>query len=192
MTLAISVTENLEFCAEKASHRRHMNRVVPPRTMPDLVLRDATLADIDDLALLETRSFDGDRLSRRSLRRLAVAPSAALRVARDKDALAGYALLLFRAGSRLARLYSIAVDPAARGSGLGGKLLRDAEMTAAKRGSTGLRLEVRADNAAAIGLYRRRGYEPDGTRANYYADGATALRFVKRLGGGARPATGKR
>jgi ribosomal protein S18 acetylase RimI-like enzyme len=160
--------------------------------MPDLVLRDATPADIDDLSLLETRSFDGDRLSRRSFRRIIGAPGAALRVARTKGRLAGYALLLFRIGSGLARLYSIAVDPQARGSGLGARLLTDAEMTARKRGSRALRLEVRADNAPAIALYRRRGYEPDGARENYYEDGATALRFLKRLGGGDGPRTGKR
>ncbi|MEO8668420.1 MAG: N-acetyltransferase [Bauldia sp.] len=160
--------------------------------MPDLVLRDATPADIDALSLLETHAFDGDRLSRRSFRRLAGAPGAALRVARNKGRLAGYTLILFRTGSRLARLYSIAVDPEARGVGLGARLLMDAEMTATKRGSQGLRLEVRADNAPAIALYRRRGYEPDGARDNYYGDGATALRFLKRLGGGDGPRTGKR
>jgi len=65
-------------------------------------------------------------------------------------------------------------------------------MTARKHGRSVLGLEVRADNRAAIGLYRRAGFEPNGARDAYYEDGATALRFMKRLGGGARPVLGKR
>jgi ribosomal protein S18 acetylase RimI-like enzyme len=154
--------------------------------MPGLVLRDATLADIDDLLQLEERCFAGDRLSRRSLRRLVGSPSGSMRVARLGECLAGYSLTLLRKGSRLARLYSIAVAPEARGGGLGRKMLADAEAAARRRGMSGLRLEVRADNSSATALYQSQGYEPDGRRENYYQDGATALRFVKRLGAGSR------
>jgi len=42
-------------------------------------------------------------------------------------------------------------------------------------------LEVRADNARAIALYEERGYEKFGTVADYYEDGASALRYRKRL-----------
>jgi ribosomal protein S18 acetylase RimI-like enzyme len=153
--------------------------------MPGLVLRDATLADIDELAQLEERCFDGDRLSRRSFRSLLSRSSSSLRVARIGRQLAGYSVTLFRRGSRLARLYSIAVAPEARGGGLARKMLADAEATARRRGMSGLRLEVRADNSAATALYRTEGYEPDGRRENYYEDGATAFRWTKRLGGGA-------
>jgi [ribosomal protein S18]-alanine N-acetyltransferase len=156
-----------------------------------LPLRDATLADIDDLISLEMLSFDGDRLSRRRLRRFIGAPGAALRVARDRRGLVGYSLVLFRPNSDRARLYSIAVDPAVRGTGLGRRLLRDAEAAARQRGRARLGLEVRADNADAIGLYRRARYEPIGAKPNYYADGSTALLFEKRLGG-AKSVTGSR
>jgi ribosomal protein S18 acetylase RimI-like enzyme len=71
-------------------------------------------------------------------------------------------------------------------------LLEDAAVTAEKHGRTAVSLEVRADNDAAIGLYRRAGFEPNGTRDAYYEDGARALRFIKRLGGGAGPRLGKR
>jgi ribosomal-protein-alanine acetyltransferase len=171
---------------------RRKERVVRLRTINELPLRDATLADIDDLISLETQSFAGDRLSRRSLRRLLRAPSAALRLAVEGGRIAGYSLLLFRAGSGIARLYSIAVRPDARGGGIGSRLLEDAVMTANRRGAAALSLEVRADNAGAIALYRRAGFEPNGTREDYYEDGATALRFLRRLGGGAGPGPGER
>jgi ribosomal protein S18 acetylase RimI-like enzyme len=157
-----------------------------------LPLRDATPADIEDLISLETRSFDGDRLSRRSFRRFIGASSAALRVARERGSLVGYALLLFRPDSDRARLYSIAVDPRARGTGTGARLLKDAEATARRRGRARLGLEVRADNRAAIALYRQAHYEPKGAKEDYYADGATALLFEKRLDGGLKSVTGTR
>jgi ribosomal protein S18 acetylase RimI-like enzyme len=155
-------------------------------------LRDATLADIEDLISLETASFAGDRLSRRSFRHFIGASSAAIRVAIEERRIVGYALLLFRAGNRVARLYSLAVDPEARGGGVGGKHLGDVDLTARRHGAASISLEVRTDNAPAIALYRRAGFEPNGMRESYYDDGATALRFLKRLGGGAGPDRGKR
>jgi ribosomal protein S18 acetylase RimI-like enzyme len=55
------------------------------------------------------------------------------------------------------------------------------ERAARKRGCETLRLEVRADNAGAIGLYEKLGYERFGRYENYYEDGAPALRFDKPL-----------
>lgn len=140
-------------------------------------LRDARPDDLAALLALEAR-FPGDRLSKRQFRHHLVSASSQLRIVDDGT---GYALVLFRAGSDIARLYSIAVDPAVRGRGLGAALLADAEAGAAARGATRLRLEVREDNAAAIALYRGRGYAVFGRYAGYYADGADALRFEKRL-----------
>ena len=102
--------------------------------MPGITISDARMTDIGALAALETASFQADRLSPRSFRRLAGSASAALRVARVGGELAGYCILLFRAGSTVARLYSLAVDPGHRGGGLAGRLVRDAERIARRRG----------------------------------------------------------
>lgn len=139
--------------------------------------RDARHDDLPALLALEAR-FPGDRLSARQFRRHLQSPSARLRVLDDG---CGYALVFVRRGSRVARLYSIAVDPAARDRGLGALLLADAEAVAEVLGATRLRLEVRVDNIAAIALYRARGYVEFGRHHAYYADGADALRFEKRL-----------
>jgi ribosomal protein S18 acetylase RimI-like enzyme len=56
------------------------------------------------------------------------------------------------------------------------------ERYAAAQGRQSLRLEVRCDNAAAIALYERLGFRQFGHYAGYYADGARALRFEKRVG----------
>jgi ribosomal-protein-alanine N-acetyltransferase len=144
------------------------------------VVRDASAADLPRLLALE-QLFPGDRLSLRQFRHHLASSSARLRVAVVADALAGYALTLLRKGSNAARLYSIVVDPARRGLGLGETLLADALQQARLAGKTELRLEVREDNASAIALYQRMGFTPFGRREGYYEDGCAALRFVRQL-----------
>lgn len=152
------------------------------REKPAAVLRDARPSDLDGLLVLEAM-FPGDRLAPRQFRRHLASPTARLRVAEREGALAGYALLFLRRGSGVARLYSIAVDPAQRGAGLGALLLADVEQLARNAGRGILRLEVRADNVAAIALYRRAGYREQGRIPGYYEDGCDALRFDKALDG---------
>lgn len=155
---------------------------VDPAVTTAAAVGPATAADIDAIARLESASFDRDALSRRSLRRLLTRPTAQILVARDEGGQpVGSAILLFRGTTALARLYSLAVDPARRGFGIGRALLQAAEAAASTRAAAILRLEVRVDNAAAIGLYRAEGYEPFGRYAAYYADRTDALRLQKRL-----------
>jgi ribosomal protein S18 acetylase RimI-like enzyme len=178
----------LDFSAESL----HIAAVKNDSTGPGLAaaqpVRDATPADLDGLVGLENRCFEADRLSRRSFRKLIGSLTASLRLVARAGRVAGYALLFFRAGSGVARLYSVAVDPDRRGTGLGLLLLADCEATARARGLRLLRLEVREDNAGAVRLYRRLGYEPIGRYPRYYADKTDALRFEKRLRETAKPA----
>ena len=144
-----------------------------------IVVRRARFDDIDALARLEAQSFSSDKLSRRSLLRLARSPSATFLLASSGDRLLGYAVVLFRRGVQTARLYSIAVAAAEAGRGVGSRLLAAAEDAARRRRATQLRLEVRADNPTAIGFYRARGYRQTGSREGYYEDGMLALRFAR-------------
>jgi ribosomal protein S18 acetylase RimI-like enzyme len=59
------------------------------------------------------------------------------------------------------------VAAAHRGRGIGSALLRAAIETAAARGLTRIELVVRADNAAAIALYARHGFELEGRLHRY-------------------------
>ncbi len=151
----------------------------PPGPPP--TLRAAAPADLDALVALETEAFEADRISRRSFRRLLESPTASFVVAEDGGRMAGYALILTRASTALARLYSLAVSPASRGRGIAAKLLAAAEEVAYDRGAIALRLEVRADNAGAIRLYERAGYRQFGAYMHYYEDFADALRYEKLL-----------
>jgi ribosomal-protein-alanine N-acetyltransferase len=71
------------------------------------------------------------------------------------------------AGSE-ADVQTIAVAGLAQGRGVGGLLLEALIGEALVRNATALLLEVRADNAPAIGLYQRRGFERIAIRRRYY------------------------
>lgn len=59
-------------------------------------------------------------------------------------------------------LYGVWVDPSARGLGVGDALMRAAIEVARKAGYERIYLEVANNNAAAIALYARFGWEPTG------------------------------
>lgn len=145
------------------------------------VVREGTLDDLDELVRLEDESFDSDRLSRRSFRRFLQNDTDDLLVAAGPSRLLGYILLLKHRGTRLARLYSICVDRAARGQGIAEALMAAGEDAVRSAGCAHLRLEVRRDNEPAIALYRKLGYRLFGTIPNYYEDDQEALRFEKRI-----------
>ncbi|MEZ5650166.1 MAG: GNAT family N-acetyltransferase/peptidase C39 family protein [Burkholderiaceae bacterium] len=155
----------------------------------DIVIRRATADDLDALVALEDASFTSDRLSRRSFRKLIGAGSAVLLVAEDSTAtgrpasesVRGYALLLFRAGTGLARLYSVAVAAGHGGRGLGRRLLEAAERAAIALDKVVLRLEVGVGNRPARALYARAGYRCVRRLPGYYENGEDGLRLEKPL-----------
>jgi ribosomal protein S18 acetylase RimI-like enzyme len=154
-----------------------------PAPATDIVLRTARESDLPALVALEEATFDYDRMTAAQYRRHLASRSAVLLVAVRARELLGSALLFLRAGSRVARLYSIATAAAARGLGIGRTLLARVERTAARRGCATLRLEVRTDNATAIALYERHGYRRIASLPHYYDDGADAWRYEKSLSG---------
>jgi ribosomal protein S18 acetylase RimI-like enzyme len=90
-------------------------------------------------------------------------------------------VLLTRRGSSLARIYSVVVDAAARGQGLGAKLVSQAEAAARAAGCRAILLEVRVDNRAAAALYARAGYLQAARLRGYYDDGSDGVRLRKSL-----------
>ncbi|MFN4088167.1 MAG: GNAT family N-acetyltransferase/peptidase C39 family protein [Alphaproteobacteria bacterium] len=159
----------------------------PERKAAAVAIRPAVLADLPALLGLEERCFRWDRLSRRSFHHLLTRGHAFTLVAETGGGVRGYALVLVNGATALARLYSFAVEPEARGAGVGSALLAAAEARAREDGRAVMRLEVRADDAAVVRLYRRAGYVPFERIADYYEDGAAALRMEKALAGGDRP-----
>ncbi|WP_028033407.1 GNAT family N-acetyltransferase [Chelativorans sp. J32] len=146
-------------------------------------IRPARASDIDTLVSIENSVFESDRLNRRAFRNHIGSGTTSLLVAERDGVVLGYALVFYRRGVKIARLYSIAVASSEASAGIGRGLLAAAEATVRANGRSILRLEVREDNLRALELYKRAGYRPIGRRENYYEDGAPALRLEKDLGG---------
>lgn len=145
------------------------------------IVRLAQMSDLDALDTLEKEAFQGDRMSRRSLRHGIKSDSSVMLVAEEQGALLGYSLVHLFQGRAHARLYSLAVSVAARGKGIGVLLLSQSEQHAAKKGCISLRLEVSENNVGAIALYRKNGYRSFGSYQAYYEDTSNALRMQKRI-----------
>jgi ribosomal-protein-alanine acetyltransferase len=152
-----------------------------PQPARSFRLRRARRADIAGLLALENASFATDRMSARQLRRHIDSSSAEFLVATDDAQVLGAALVFLRRRSAVARLYSIAVADAARGLGLGTRLLEVAERRAQRRGARAMRLEVRSDNHAARRLYEANGYRRIASLPSYYEDGADGARYEREL-----------
>ena len=146
-----------------------------------VLIRNAQLTDIDALVALETACFETDRLSRRSFKHWLAADHRALLVADVEKNVAGYILIIYHPGTRLARIYSIAVSPQYRGLGLAKQLMAAGEQAANEEGRLYLRLEVSVDNTPAIKLYETQGYQKFGIYRDYYQDHKDAIRYQKRI-----------
>ena len=88
-------------------------------------------------------------------------------VARDGSSVVGYAGMLFVLDE--GHITTIAVDPDRHNDRIGTRLLLALLRGAIDRGATGVTLEVRASNEAALALYRRFGFAPAGARRDYYS-----------------------
>jgi ribosomal-protein-alanine N-acetyltransferase len=93
------------------------------------------------------------------------------------------------AGGTEASVHTIGVDPAWQGKGVG-KALLGAALARADQAGAPVFLEVRTDNATAIGLYESHGFRRTGLRRRYYQQsGADAYTMMRpRRAAGEEPA----
>ena len=152
------------------------------------MIRRATLNDLDALVRIEDSCFETDRLSRRNFRYLLKKGHAETLVEEEKGTVRGYAMLLFNDGISMARLYSLAVDPQYQRMGIAARLVEVSEVSARQNDCVSLRLEIRKDNSASIGLFKRLGYREFGLHADYYEDHMDAVRLEKSMVKDLKPA----
>jgi ribosomal-protein-alanine N-acetyltransferase len=84
-------------------------------------------------------------------------------------------LILVRVAADEAEILTLAVAPAARRSGIGAALLRQATTDAAAAGASTVFLEVSVINIASYQLYTQANFIEVGRRPHYYSDGSDAL-----------------
>ena len=131
------------------------------------LLRLATEADVNQVARVERLCF-ADPWREESFGRLIDSPPAIFLVALfPPDAgIAGY-VIAFSVGED-AEVLNVAVDPRFRGMGLARQMLDAVLIQLGSRGVRTAFLEVRESNAAALSLYRSRGFSEIGRRSKYY------------------------
>jgi ribosomal-protein-alanine N-acetyltransferase len=101
--------------------------------------------------------------------------------ARRGRRLVGYAGLFLVGPDADVQTVAVAADEQGRGTGR--RLLGELMRLGAEAGARVLRLEVRADNEPAAGLYAAMGFVVDGRRRDYYGRGLDAVLMSRALGG---------
>jgi len=145
--------------------------------MTGLVVRELREADVEGATALGQRCFVGTE--RPEFAYELVRPISRAWVAVEERAVLGYALGWGVAG--WAELMSIAVEPGRRSHGMrGGRPARPVEGMVEENVDQ-IVLEVRAGNAAARTLYEAFGFESQGTRKGYYADGEDGVLYRRKL-----------
>lgn len=128
--------------------------------------------DLPQIAIIETRCFS-DPWSERAFRDALSHERIYFACIRDEvggrsgaSRVVGYVVAWFAGGE--GEIANLAVDPDARGRGIGASLLDAALAEAARQGAAQVFLEVRSSNLRARELYESRGFAEVGRRQRYY------------------------
>ncbi len=144
-----------------------------------MTLRPVTEADAAALAEVHASAFPAPWTCAEFARFVADRTSLAIAAETDSGGLAGFILCRLIAGE--AEILTLAVRPSDRRAGLATALVEAAAALAAAQAEA-MFLEVAVDNAAAIALYEKAGFERVGRRAGYYgrAEGGSVDALVMR------------
>ena len=142
----------------------------------DIRLAAARVGDLAAVMRVMDAAFDpayGEAWSGAQLLTLFALPSARVGLAWDDDRPCGF--YAARIAGPESELLLLAVDPDARGQGVGARLIDDWQAWASAQGAEDYFLEMRADNDA-VHLYTRAGFAECGRRTAYYRGGDGVVR----------------
>ncbi len=146
-----------------------------------ITYRDANSMDIPVLVSLDRELFPYSPWSSGQYREEISAPTRRFIVAVDEGlSVIGYAGV-FAPGGAEADILTVGVISKYRGQGIARELMAGITKWAIDQGSIAMMLEVKTDNAAAIGLYESLGYSKLNIRKDYFGSGLDALVMRKEL-----------
>jgi ribosomal-protein-alanine N-acetyltransferase len=146
-----------------------------------ITYRDANSMDIPVLVSLDKELFPYSPWSSGQYREEISAPTRRFIVAVDEGlSVVGYAGV-FAPGGAEADILTVGVIAQHRGQGIARQLMAGITKWAIDQGSIAMMLEVKTDNAAAIGLYESLGYSKLNIRKDYFGSGLDALVMRKEL-----------
>ena len=132
----------------------------------DISVRDVLESDLPRIAEIEKRCFSTPWSENAFASQITA--NSVFKILTVDGEIVGYAVIDTQVLPE-SELFNIAVDPEHRGKGFS-KLLMDAALAdVIQRGAETVLLEVRASNAAAIGLYEKYGFKQNGVRKGYYS-----------------------
>lgn len=102
----------------------------------DYIFEPATLADVNQLVILEQSLFLTDHCSRKNLRYLIQRGTVIVAKTIKTEEIAGFAILLSRNNSRKGRIYALGVTTASRKTGIGSQLVAILEKISEKANCT--------------------------------------------------------
>jgi ribosomal-protein-alanine acetyltransferase len=143
----------------------------------------AALEDLDSLQKIEKECFSEEAFTRDHLTYLLKTPNAISLKAKADNKIVGFIIGLIETSGkvRIGHIFTVDVVAKHRRSGIGLKLLDELERVFLENGVRAVYLEVRADNKAALELYRKKGYGEIQPLENYYSKGAPGLRMKKEF-----------
>jgi ribosomal-protein-alanine N-acetyltransferase len=152
----------------------------PPAPPSAVAIRPFRPQDLPRALEMERENFSHYPLSSRQLRYHAKNPNAVFLVAVRGGVVVGDVLGLIRRhpSGVSGRVYSLVVDAAHRGGGIGARLFRSLVQKLKAGGARRIYLEVAQENHAAIALYERSGFRRLNVIKNYYARGDHAIHML--------------
>ena len=145
-----------------------------------MIIATATERDLPELLELECLGFaEQERWSAAAWRGELVAEHRLVLVIREGTGVS--AVACFGTLAETAELLRIVVHPSRARQGLARRLVAQGQEWAEACGAERMLLEVRYDNAAALGLYQEAGFVPIARRAGYYGAGREAVVMEGRL-----------
>lgn len=146
-----------------------------------MIIRKATIKDIDEIMEIEKGSFDWyDIFPKNLFQQYLKEYNDGFYVALDQfESIVGYAILAEK--NRYGYVLSIAVHPKNRNKGVAVLLMNFLESKSKEKSFKKLNLDVRVDNRPAIAVYRKLGFVEIGIKIGFYGDGTNAIIMEKNL-----------
>ncbi|XHH10041.1 MAG: GNAT family N-acetyltransferase [Candidatus Bathyarchaeia archaeon] len=136
----------------------------------DIIIKDASLKDLQEMVEIEKQCFTSEAFSRQQISYLLTDYNSISLSAKVNGSIAGFVILQLENSDDTVFGHIITLNVAAsyRRMGIAQRLLFETEKILRSQGVKECRLEVRQDNSAALKLYRQLGYVDIGLLEGYY------------------------
>jgi ribosomal-protein-alanine N-acetyltransferase len=138
----------------------------------DPIIEDANIRILGELYEIEKQCFEEEAFSKQQIGYLLEDYNGVSLVARVDKEIAGFIIgrVDLVRNRPVGHIMTIDVAPNYRRKGIAQKLLLETEAIFEAKGAKECRLEVRENNAAALGLYMKLGYEKISLLEHYYGE----------------------